>query len=360
MSEKFVRMGCQRSPDISVIIPAYNREDVLPVTLRSLLRQTLPAAEIIVVDDGSTDGTAEVAESFGESVRVIRQENAGPAAARNRGFRESTGEFIHFFDSDDVALPNKHEVQVEALEKRGADIAYGPWIKGRFAAQGFVAENLVLQQRGLPSGPLVKALLTNWSVVPHACLFRRNIVERSGGFPEKLFGTEDQMMFLNCLLAGARVVHSPGTLELYRSDNVGKITEASSEGRLRHLRNWADFLVMAARRCDEHGIDARAWFGFRRRVWKVLQELARCEPSAVEERNELRTLAESGISSLLFQLSFLEERIRQGIEVRLGRGRAHPCFRIGKMNRTQKEEIREWVAGEKILQDDQRSKETRS
>ena len=102
---------------ISVIIPAYNREKLLPQTLESLLRQTLPAEEIIVVDDGSTDRTAAVAESFGEPVRVIHQENSGPAAARNRGFLESLGEFIHFFDSDDLALPNKHEVQMKALQE---------------------------------------------------------------------------------------------------------------------------------------------------------------------------------------------------------------------------------------------------
>ena len=79
---------------VSVIIPAYNRESLLPQTLRSLLAQTLPAVEIIVVDDGSTDRTGAVAESFGEPVRVIHQENSGPAAARNRGFLDSRGEFI--------------------------------------------------------------------------------------------------------------------------------------------------------------------------------------------------------------------------------------------------------------------------
>ena len=64
--------------DISAVIPAYNRANLLPATLRSLLAQTVPAGEILVVDDGSTDGSAEVAESFGATVRVIRQANAGP------------------------------------------------------------------------------------------------------------------------------------------------------------------------------------------------------------------------------------------------------------------------------------------
>src|SRR5690606_10976062 len=118
-------------------IPAYNRTTLLPLTLRSLLHQSVPAIEILVVDDGSTDGTAEVAESFGEPVRVIRQANAGPAAARNHGLKEAKGEFLHFFDSDDIALPNNHELQLHALEQSGADIVYGPWVKGRFTDRGF-------------------------------------------------------------------------------------------------------------------------------------------------------------------------------------------------------------------------------
>jgi hypothetical protein len=102
----------------------------------------------------------------------------------------------------------------------------------------------VLQARGLPEGDLVRALLTNWSIVPHACLFRRSIVESVGGFPEDLFGTEDQLMFLRCLLAGAKVVHSPGTIEFYRVGDPSKIT-ATGVAQKRHAKEWAKFLLKA-------------------------------------------------------------------------------------------------------------------
>lgn len=332
---------------ISVIIPAFNRATVLPVTLRSLLAQSLPAGEIIVVDDGSSDGTAEVAESFGDPVRVIRQENAGPAAARNRGFMESKGEFIHFFDSDDVALPNKHKIQQEVLEETGADIAYGPWVKGRFVDNDFVCENLVLQQKGLPQGDLVKALLANWSVVPHACLFRRRIVERSGGFPGDLFVAEDQMMFLNCLLIGAKVVHSPGTLELYRSDNQDKITDTSlALGRRRHVVNWAKFLLMANERCRLANVYPSSWFGFRRRVWNVLRELDEEDLTEFDPEKRLSALGGGSFLSGIFPLSLLGQRVRQGIEVRMGRGRAHPCFRVGEMDQAQRAALQDWERNE--------------
>ena len=328
-------------------MPVYNRADLLPLTLRSLLRQSHPAMEILIVDDGSDDGSAEVAESFGPTVRVIRQKNAGPAAARNRGFQESKGEFIHFFDSDDVALPNKHEVQLKALEESGADIAYGPWVKGFFTEDGFEPNNLVLQQKGLPSGDLVKALLSSWSVVPHACLFRREIVEQAGGFPEDLWVAEDQMMFLNCLLEGAKVVHSPGTLELYRSDNVGKISDNRAvEGRNRHLSNWARFLIAASERCQSKGIDTCKWFGFRQRVAVALHEFQKFGIEQDEVEQALREILDGGSGSWIYQLALLFETKRQGLSARLGRGRAHPSFRIGRMTDEQIAGMNQWSADE--------------
>jgi glycosyltransferase involved in cell wall biosynthesis len=326
---------------ISVIIPAFNRVALLPSTLRSLLDQSVPAGEILVVDDGSTDGTADVAAAFGGIVRVIRQANAGPAAARNRGFAESSGEFIHFFDSDDVALPNKHEVQLRALIHHNADIAYGPWVKGRFTDQGFTAENAILQQHGLPGGDLVKALLTNWSIVPHACLFRRGIVEKAGGFPDDLFVAEDQLMFLNCLLAGARVVHSPGTLELYRSDNPGKITDAT-QGRDRHIKEWSRFLVKAAERCSAHGCDATTWFGFRQRVWSALFALRVNRIDLPEVEGALEDLLDGGGPWLAYRVAQQVQRKRLGLLHRLGRGRAHPCFKAGRLNGPQELALAQW------------------
>jgi GT2 family glycosyltransferase len=321
--------------NISVIIPAYNRAALIGETLKSLLNQTVPATEIIVVDDGSTDGTAEKTleafenwkletgdlkkdgrEQFSATstsgiqhpiLKILHQANAGPGAARNRGLAEATGEFIHFFDSDDIAAPNKHEVQLLALLETGADIAYGPWVKGRFvnlttedtesteeeavlslgkpsgaafsnpstselarnsestsltrcmtalaleprrstldAGPGnFIPEGPVLQAQGLPEGDLVRALLTNWSVVPHACLFRRSILEKAGGFPEDIWVGEDQLLFLRCLHAGAQVVHTPKTMVFYRVGNdPGKLT-ATGAAQKRHARDWGRFLLKA-------------------------------------------------------------------------------------------------------------------
>ena len=327
-------------PRLSVIIPAFNRAHLIGETLRSLLAQTLPADEIIVVDDGSTDGTAAAAEVFGAPVKVIRQANAGPAAARNAGFRASRGEFIHFFDSDDLAAPNKHAVQLAALETTAADIAYGPWLKGRFNGKSFCPSNQVLQQKGLPrESDLVRALLTIWSVVPHAALFRRSMVEQAGGFSEDLHGTEDQQMFLACLLAGAKVVHTPDTIEFYRQGDAGKITE-SQGGRLRHLHAWGYFLCKARQTCLAKGIDPAGWFGFRRRAWELHEELSRRGDADPRLLEQLEPLFAGRMPFGFYRWHGKLERWRGGLQARVTGGRASSCFRIGAIRQVQIEQLR--------------------
>lgn len=102
---------------ISVIIPVYNGETHLAETLTSVLDQSLPPDEVIVVDDGSTDRTPEVAAQFEGRIRYIRQENAGPATARNRGIQASHGDLLAFVDSDDLWEPHKLERQVAELNE---------------------------------------------------------------------------------------------------------------------------------------------------------------------------------------------------------------------------------------------------
>ncbi|MHC4075399.1 MAG: glycosyltransferase family 2 protein [Planctomycetota bacterium] len=102
---------------ISVIIPAYDAGLFINRTIDSILVQTLPADEIIVVDDGSIDNTAEVAKSYGSKVRYIYQQNAGDAAARNTGITAAKGDWIAFLDHDDEWLPDKLQLQMELLNR---------------------------------------------------------------------------------------------------------------------------------------------------------------------------------------------------------------------------------------------------
>lgn len=105
---------------VSVIIPFYSHLDWLYEAIESVLSQTYPIHEIILVDDGSKEDLTDFLAEYGDKIQYVRQENAGPAAARNNGIRRSTGDYIAFEDSDDVWMPTKIEKEVAFMEKIGA------------------------------------------------------------------------------------------------------------------------------------------------------------------------------------------------------------------------------------------------
>ena len=102
---------------VSVIIPTYNRANLVTEAINSVLMQSCKDIEIIVIDDGSTDNTSKVLKTFGDRIRYIKQKNMGAGAARNRGLKEANGKYIAFLDSDDIWLDFKIELQVAIMEK---------------------------------------------------------------------------------------------------------------------------------------------------------------------------------------------------------------------------------------------------
>jgi glycosyltransferase involved in cell wall biosynthesis len=323
---------------LTVVIPTFNRAHILPETLRSLLRQERVADEILVVDDGSTDDTAEVAETFGPPVRVIRQHNQGPGAARNRGLAEAKGTFIHFFDSDDLASPNLHRIQIKALESMNADIAYSPWVKFRLGKTHSIhPTNHVFQAKGLPRGSLVRALLTDWSTVPIAWLIRRSLAQAVGGFPEELHCGEDQVFLLALLLANARVVHTPDTLVLYRDQLSEKLTNPrDAKAKLRHQIDWGRSLTTAHHLCLQAGVNPARWFGFRRRASLAAKDLLKYPDAPKDLIHSLDSIAADVLTpSTIYALSNWLNQKRDGLTARtLGR-RAHRSFRPRAMTAEQ-------------------------
>lgn len=122
-----------KAPSVSVVIATYNRARFLPETIESVLTQTCRDFELIVVDDGSTDGTLELLRSYGERLRVLRQENRGPSAARNLGVRRARGQWIAIQDSDDLCLPDQLEVLLNIAQQQphlGMVFANGAYLGG--------------------------------------------------------------------------------------------------------------------------------------------------------------------------------------------------------------------------------------
>jgi glycosyltransferase involved in cell wall biosynthesis len=242
-------MACVMMSRITTVIPAYNREHLIGETLRSVLSQTRAANEIIVVDDGSTDGTAEAVKQFGKDVRLIRQLNQGAGAARNRGLAEATGEFIHFMDSDDLSSLNTYECQLDAIRKSGADVAYGPWVKTRFENENCTTQPVVLQQKPLPSCvPLNEWVLRGWVTVFQPCLFRRSILEKAGSYREDLKPSEDTEYLYRIGSVGAKLIHTPDTLVVYRVHPEGQISSVNTHAR---QSDWLRLLSVLESHCRQ-------------------------------------------------------------------------------------------------------------
>lgn len=173
----------------SVVIPTYNYGRFIGEALRSVFAQTLSPVEVIVVDDGSTDETAEAVAEFGERVRYIRQENAGVCAARNRGVAESSGDLIAFLDADDIWEPTKLEKQAAKF----ADPEVGLVHCGMREFDSDTGETLGIKLDG-GEGEVWQAMLlwkTGAVIAPGCVMVRRRSIEEVGGFDTRLTNGED-------------------------------------------------------------------------------------------------------------------------------------------------------------------------
>lgn len=197
-------------PRISVIIPTYNRAHCVGEAIKSVLDQTYKNFEIIVVDDGSTDNTEEVLATFGDKIRVIRQENRGVSAARNAGIREARGEWLAFLDSDDLWLPDKLAIQIAGLHRYPEAIAhmvdaeiigYGTRRITLFDIRGLKEE---FRMRPLRKRPLLDVLQTPF-FTPSWCL-KKSIVKGLGGFREEMIIFEDWDLLTRVALEGVFLV----------------------------------------------------------------------------------------------------------------------------------------------------------
>jgi hypothetical protein len=233
---------------VSIIVPTYNRAALLGDTLQSVVAQTYPHWECLVVDDGSTDETPAVVRPFGPRVRYIRQRNAGPAVARDRGAAEAMGEGLLFLDSDDVLLPNALAQLVEALRQTPeAGIAYGGFsVMHADGRPGLLAEAPRLPQSvkndgGSPvsygltgDGQILPALLQHDAVLMGATLLRRSVFERIGGFDSSLNYMEHWELFLRAAHRGVlfAATREPAIRVRMHENNLSRDFEGMLQQRL--------------------------------------------------------------------------------------------------------------------------------
>jgi len=177
---------------VSVIIPTHNRCDYVKEAVESVLAQSCRPLEVIVVDDGSTDGTAAVLRSFGASVRYVAQPRSGVSSARNKGIRIAAGEWLAFLDSDDLWLPRKLAYHLDYIRKN-------PHIRVCQTEETWIRNGKRINPRKYhkkPSGHCFPLLLDRCLVSPSAVMIHRDIFSEVGYFDESLPACEDYDLWL--------------------------------------------------------------------------------------------------------------------------------------------------------------------
>jgi glycosyltransferase involved in cell wall biosynthesis len=214
----------------SVVIAAYEAASTVGGAIESVLAQTRQDFEVVVVDDGSSDDTAAVAEAIAgrdQRVSVHRQANGGPSAARNRGISAGNGEYVSMLDSDDLWLPDYLAEMGRALElDPRAGFAYTEaWelneASGRFLKATAMARQHPPEQT-LPQERFVTELLQR-NFVYNAVTVRRSVLEKVGGFDPSMTHSEDYELWLRIAISGFAGARVPGPLAIKR-DSVSSLT----------------------------------------------------------------------------------------------------------------------------------------
>jgi glycosyltransferase involved in cell wall biosynthesis len=214
------------TPLVSILIPAFNAEEWLADTLGSAIAQTWPRKEIIVVDDGSTDGTLAVARRFASrEVSVITQANQGAAAARNRAFSLCQGDYTQWLDADDLLSPDKVARQLQAVGARSErtllSCAWGSFMYRPHHAE-FSPSDLWCDLA--PKEWLIRKMGQNLHMQTATWLVSRQLTEIAGPWDVRLLGDDDGEYFCRVLLASEHVRFVPEGRVFYRVVGVGRLS----------------------------------------------------------------------------------------------------------------------------------------
>jgi len=270
---------------VSVIIPVYNGERYLADAIKSVQKQTYRDCELLVIDDGSTDGSAAVAKEFGDTIRYIHQANGGVCKARNAGIAAARGSYIAFLDQDDLWLPDKLADQVAYLENHpeiGAvycqcKVTGEGWLRSDVYYTEPVKDDVI----GVISGPCLLMTTT---------LFRKDVLHKIGGFDETLVGAGGEDMDLTVRLKQvAQVAYVPTVLAEYRMHGSNNSTHSE-----RLLYNHGLYL----RKCrDMYGHDPRVARFLDQRTVAYLSDLGNSQIKAGSIKEGRASLREAIRSS---------------------------------------------------------------
>lgn len=279
------------SPTVSVCVPCHNAASYIGDALDSLLSQTWPHLEIIVVDDGSTDGSIEVlAQYTGEGIQIIKEKFGSAAKARNRALLEATGSYIKFFDADDLLSPEMIERQVKRLEGRQDAIASAEW--GRFYSNDlstFRPNPESVWKDMEPTDWIIESWQDGHSMTqPGLFLIPMEILQATGGWDEELTLVDDFEFYARVMCQSREVLFTQGATIYYRSGISGNLSGRQS-------REAIESAYRAFNRGIDHLLERRDDKAARQACANVLQSFLY---HFYYQRSDLTQLAEDRIRLL--------------------------------------------------------------
>jgi glycosyltransferase involved in cell wall biosynthesis len=251
-------------PRVSVIVPAYNAARYLPYAIESVIPQTFESWEIVLVDDGSTDGTRELAETYAprlkDRLRYIYQSNRGLSSARNVGLAAARGEFIALLDADDVWLPRRLERGIERLDS-DPELGLVHARVARIDTGGQVVGQLPVEPRYL-SGRIARYIYTRRAhIICPTVMFRKSCLSTAGVFDETMKSTEDRDLWFRIAL----------TYKVAFIDEILAYYRISPSSMTKNLDRLLDSQLFFARKHYESGAATR--FEYRQAYGNAYREL---------------------------------------------------------------------------------------
>jgi O-antigen biosynthesis protein len=241
------------APLVSVITPCYNAAPFIAETIESVLAQTYPHVEHIVVDDGSTDGSSAVIERYAGLITAVRlPENQGGSYARNHGARLARGAFLLFLDADDVIAPDTLTALVNAGRGCPKAMAFCTW--RRLVRKGG-AWRLEPAEIPLPNprADHLRGWLEGVWVPPSAVLWRREIYERTGGWDETLTLIDDGDLMMRALAQGARLVRAAGGEAYYRAHDPTRLSVSANLFSIKRFQSGMRVFEKLAQQLEREG-----------------------------------------------------------------------------------------------------------
>ncbi len=236
-------------PLVSILIPAFNAEKWIAESIQSVLGQTWLKKEIIVVNDGSTDRTLDIAKQFGSKIRLISSENHGLCAAANLAYQQSNGDYIQELDADDILLPDKIERQLAALRDGDSNriLLSSQWAPFFYRPRYAHAVQNALCQDLSPVEWLLRKMSENLHMQNATWLVSRELAEAAGPWDTQLHYDQDGEYFARVLLASEGVRFVPGIGVYYRASGKGSISvignsQKKRESLLRSMKLHIQYL----------------------------------------------------------------------------------------------------------------------